>query len=203
MKISVILAHPRPESFNHAIAQVVVDTLKESGHGVMFHDLYGEGFDPVLSAGEIARAARLPQQIERHCQEIAAADGIVFVHPNWWGMPPAMMKGWVDRVMRSGVAYRFLEGDNGAGTPEGLLRARAALVVNTSDTPEERERAVFGDPLEGIWKTCICAYCGIPVFRRRMFGVVVTSTEEERRSWLAEVRKITLGTFPGSCVLRF
>lgn len=195
MQISVILAHPRPGSFNHAIAHTVVETLTDSGHSVAFHDLYAEQFVPVLLSGEITRDAVLPPQIALHCAEIASAEGLVIVHPNWWGMPPAILKGWVDRVIRSGVAYRFIEGDNGEGIPEGLLRAKAALVFNTSDTPPERELQVFGDPLEGIWKTCICAYCGIPVFRRRTFCVIVTSTDEQRKAWLAEARDLTKATF--------
>jgi putative NADPH-quinone reductase len=195
MQISVILAHPRPGSFNHAIARAVVGTLTDCGHSVAFHDLYAEQFDPILPSGEITRDAVLPPQISLHCAEIASAEGLVVVHPNWWGMPPAILKGWVDRVIRSGVAYRFIEGDNGEGVPEGLLRARAALVFNTSDTPPERELQIFGDPLEGIWKTCICAYCGIPVFRRRTFGVIVTSTDEQRKAWLAEARDLTRATF--------
>ena len=196
MKVSVILAHPRPGSFNHAIALTVVETLRSSGHSVAFHDLYAEKFDPILLTEEISRNSSLPPLVAQHCKEIAAADGIVFVHPDWWGMPPAILKGWVDRVLRPGVAYRFAETDSGEGVPEGLLRARVALVFNTSNTPEQREHDVFGDPLEGIWKTCICAFCGIPVFHRRMFGVVVTSSDEQRKAWLADVRKMTRGMFP-------
>jgi NAD(P)H dehydrogenase (quinone) len=131
-----------------------------------------------------------------HCTEIAAADGIVIVHPDWWGQPPAILKGWVDRVLRPGVAYRFLEGDSGEGIPAGLLRAKAALVFNTSNTPRERELASFGDPLERLWRDCIFSLCGVPVVQRRMFSVVVTSTEQERRGWLEEVRDTVNRTFP-------
>lgn len=62
------------------------------------------------------------------------------------------MKGWVDRVLREEVAYIFPKEDNGGGLPIGLLKAKAALVFNTSNTPEEREQSVFGDPLQRIWK---------------------------------------------------
>lgn len=196
MKISVILAHPHPGSFNHAIAGMVNGTLRQNGHQVNFHDLYAEGFDPVLYHDEIPRDALLPEDIARHCAEIAAADGIIVVHPDWWAMPPAILKGWVDRVLRPGIAYRFAETDSGEGIPEGLLPARAAIVFNTSNTPQKREQEIFADPLEGIWKTCICSFCGIPVFYRTMFSVVVTSTEVERRAWLDEVREITARFFP-------
>ncbi|MCC7567733.1 MAG: NAD(P)H-dependent oxidoreductase [Methanoregulaceae archaeon] len=196
MFISVILAHPHPGSFNHAVAETVVAALTEFGHTVAFHDLYAEKFDPLLPYPEIDRDARLPSFVAEHCREIAAADGLVIVHPNWWGMPPAVMKGWIDRVLRPGVAYRFREGDAGEGVPEGLLKAKAALVLNTSNTPEQRELDVFGDPLERLWKDCVCMFCGIPVFRRRMFGVVVTSTREQRQSWLDEACSLTREVFP-------
>ena len=196
MKVSVILAHPGPGSFNHAIAATVVKTLAENGHTIAFHDLYAEHFDPVLPYAEIPRDAPLDPVIARQCSEIATADGIVIVHPDWWGQPPAILKGWIDRVIRPGIAYRFREGDNGEGIPEGLLAAKAALVFNTANTPAERERAVFGDPLERLWKDCIFSFCGVPVVHRRMFAVVVTSTAEERAGWLAEAAALTRQYFP-------
>jgi putative NADPH-quinone reductase len=190
MDILVILAHPTPGSFNHAIAETVVHTLEQSGHSGVFHDLYAKGFDPILPTDEIAREVVLDALVAEHCDQLAAADGIVIVHPNWWGMPPAILKGWVDRVVRPGVAYEFEEEDSGEGIPIGLLKAKAAVVFNTSNTPEQREQGVFGDPLENLWKTCIFDLCGVPEFHRRNFTVVVTSTEEERKEWLGEVGEI-------------
>ncbi len=195
MHISVILAHPDPNSFNHAIAQTAARELARIGHAVHFHDLYAEGFNPLLPAGEFPRNASLPPEVSDHCREIAQADGIVIVHPDWWGQPPAILKGWVDRVLRPGVAYEFLEGDAGEGIPAGLLQARAAVVFNTSNTPAKREADVFGDPLETLWKSCIFDFCGVKRVYRKMFGVVVTSTQEERERWLDEVRTMLDGSF--------
>lgn len=190
MKISVILAHPDQASLNHAIAETVVQTLLDHGHMVFFHDLYAEEFDPILPAAEIPQGAPLAPVIRGHCEEIRAADGIVIIHPNWWGQPPAILKGWIDRVIRPGVAYAFQEGDNGEGVPQGLLQARTAVVLNTSNTPADRELSVFGDPLELLWKHCILGLCGVENFYRKMFCVVVTSTLEQRLGWLAEVGEI-------------
>ncbi|ABS27465.1 NAD(P)H-dependent oxidoreductase [Anaeromyxobacter sp. Fw109-5] len=194
MNVLVVLGHPKQGSFNHALADAAVATLRSGGHEVAFHDLYQERFDPVLPAEEIRSADGLPPLVAEHCRAVSACDGIVIVHPNWWGQPPAILKGWVDRVVRGGVAYRFDEGDSGEGVPIPLLRARAALVLNTTDTPLEREHAEFGDPLDTIWKNCILRYCGVRTVVRRTYGVVVTSTPEMRRRWLddtvAEVRAL-------------
>jgi NAD(P)H dehydrogenase (quinone) len=196
MKILIVLAHPDSASFNAAIGRTACETLVQDGHVVDFHDLYAERFDPLLQSGEIPKDAGLDPVIRRHCEEIAQADGIVVVHPNWWGQPPAILTGWVDRVMRPGTAYEFLEEDDGEGVPRGLLKARAALVFNTSNTAPEREQAVFGDPLERIWKDCIFDLCGVSHFCRKTFGVMVTSTPTQRASWLQAVKTTVRHYFP-------
>jgi len=196
VKVSVILAHPQKGSFNHAIALTAIAQLQYNGHEVHFHDLYAEKFDPILPSEEIPRDATLPEEMAIHCKEISEAEGIVIVHPNWWGQPPAILKGWIDRVIRPGCAYEFLEGDAGEGIPNGLLRARIALIFNTSNTQTEREKNVFGDPLETLWKNCIFALCGVGQTYRRMFNIIVTSTEEERKAWLDEVRQNINTFFP-------
>ncbi len=196
MHVLLLLAHPTPGSFNHALAAAVQETAQALGHTVTAHDLYAEGFDALLPGAEIPRNAVLPEAIAVHCAELAAADGIVVVHPNWWGMPPAILVGWVDRIVRPGLAYEFLEGDSGEGVPHGLLKARAALVLNTSNTPLAREQEVFGDPLERIWRDCVFDLCGVPLVRRRMFETIVTSSNDQRANWLAEARQLTATTFP-------
>jgi putative NADPH-quinone reductase len=197
MNISIILAHPNPGSFNHAIANTAAETLRQLGHGVVLHDLHEEQFQPLLPASELQKNAKLDPVIARHCSEIVAADGIIIVHPNWWGMPPAILKGWIDRVLRMDVAYRFVANDKGEGVPVGLLNAKSAIVFNTANTPEDREKEVFGDPLETLWKKCVFDLCGTKKVHRRTFSVVVTSTPRQRAEWLAEVRDIVTRGFPG------
>lgn len=196
MKISVILGHPYENSFNSAIAKMVVETLKESGHMVMFHDLYREEFNPVIPKDELVSDQTKDSLIEVHQQEIREADGIIIVHPNWWGQPPAILKGWVDRVLRENIAYTFPEGDNGGGLPIGLLKAKAGLVFNTSNTPEKREIEIFGDPLERLWKDCIFDFCGVSVFDRLMFRVVADSNLAEREQWLNQTKNMVKHYFP-------
>lgn len=187
MKILVILAHPEKDSFNHAIVDSAIARLKKLGHEVCFHDLYEEAFDPVIPAHEIPRNGIYDSVIKKHCAELKDSDGIIIVHPNWWGQPPAILKGWIDRVIRPGIAYEFQEGDNGEGVPIGLLKTNTALVFNTSNTSKEREENIFFDPLENIWKNCIFYLCGIKIFYRKMFRILVTSTDEQRQEWLREV----------------
>lgn len=197
MEISVILAHPYSLSFNHAIYQTVLETLYENGHQVNAHNLYEEGFDPLLAGSELVNGETSDPLVLKHRQEIRDAKGIVIIHPNWWGQPPAILTGWIDRVLRSGVAYEFDEGDDGSGVPKGLLEAETAMVFNTSNTTAEREMRVFGDPLERIWRDCVFDFCGIKNFYRKMFRIIVSSTQEEREEWLEEVKGTIDSYFPG------
>jgi putative NADPH-quinone reductase len=199
--IVVLLAHPRAGSFNHALAERACTTLSELSIDFRFHDLYAEGFDPLLRAEEAYTTGQSVEAVlaaaddpilRQHRRELTAARGLVVIHPNWWGMPPAILTGWIDRVLVPGVAYRLpAEG----GEPESLLNLRNLLVINTSDTPEDRERELFHDPLESIWGRCLVPYIGNPTFLRIVFRVVADATEPERRAWLTDTANFTRTTF--------
>jgi len=191
MNVFVLIGHQQTGSFCHAIAAAAIDELKAAGHDVVYHDLYVEKFDPILPADEVPKDAKLDPVVERHCREVVAADAYIFVHPNWWAMPPAILKGWLDRVWRQGVVYQF--GPNGA---EPFLTGRRAVVFTTSNTPRDDELRLFGDPLENLWKTCICKLVGIEDFQRRNFESIIMSTPEQREAWLDEVRSIVRRRFP-------
>ena len=105
-------------------------------------------------------------------------------------------KGWVDRVLRPGVAYEFIGEDQGDGVPNGLLKAGSAIVFNTSNTITEREKNVFGDPLETIWKNCIFSLCGVNNFYRHTFNIMVVSTKTQRKQWLQEVQRTIDRIYP-------
>jgi NAD(P)H dehydrogenase (quinone) len=188
MNILIILGHPDNNSFNHAIADICKNRLMDNGHSVIFHDLYAEGFNPVIDTREIPRNGQIDDKIKRHCDDLIKSDGIIIIHPNWWGQPPAIMKGWIDRILRPGFAYEFEEGDNGEGIPIGLLKAKTGLVFNTSNTSEERENNIFKDPLDTIWRNCIFDFCGVKQFDRLMFRIIVNSDFNQRQIWLNEVK---------------
>jgi putative NADPH-quinone reductase len=101
------------------------------------------------------------------------------------------LKGWLDRVWRQGVVYRF-----GPASVEQLLAGRRAVVFTTSNTPRDDELRLYGDPLENLWKACVFGMCGVDDFVRRNFESIVMSTPEQRHEWLEEVRRIVRERFP-------
>lgn len=93
MKASVILAHPYAKSFNHSIYQTVVDSLEKYNVVVYGHDLYKENFQPVLSEVELGSDLSDDILVKQYANELVDSDFIIFIHPNWWGQPPAILKG--------------------------------------------------------------------------------------------------------------
>jgi putative NADPH-quinone reductase len=193
MKVLVVIGHQNPNqnSFCHAITQTIVDQLQSDGHEVIYHDLYAENFDPILTQEELKTVEPACPVVRQHISELLSADGIVIVHPNWWGQPPAVLKGWVDRVFRQGMVYRFT-----AEGPVGELAGKRALVITTSNTPREVELQVYDDPLENLWKNVTFALVGLTDFVRRNFESIVMSTPEQREGWLAEAQRLTQDRFP-------
>lgn len=196
MKVLVVIGHQSPgqTSFCHAIARTVVETLRSVGHEAVFHDLYAERFDPVLTQEELDADAPEDMALRRHLDELVGADGYVIVHPNWWGQPPAILKGWIDRVIRNGQVYRF--GADGSVT--STIAGRTALVLTTSNTPRDVELECYGDPLENLWKNCIFGLVGVTNFARRNFESIIMSTPAQRENWLAETKELVEKQFPAS-----
>lgn len=195
----IVVAHPRTGSFAHAMAREAERTLTEAGHQVAWHDLYAEGFDPVLVEAEIVFGRHRGEDaftvggdplVTQHRRELAVADTLVVAHPNWWGKPPGMMAGWLDRVLSPGVAYRF---DVAVGHPEFLLPLRHLVVLNTSDTTPHREATEIGDPLEAMWRNAVGGYLPHAQVRRMTAAPIGASTPQQRAHWLAQARDLALG----------
>lgn len=121
MQVLVVAAHPCAESFNHAILDRACRGLRSGGHSVDVVDLYQlheQGFDPVMREAEwvgyVADSASpeapspggaVDPLIAAHIDLVTGADAIVFVYPTWWSSVPAILKGWLERVLRPGVAF--------------------------------------------------------------------------------------------------
>lgn len=127
---AVILCHPDLSSFNHAIASTYCDTVRAAGQEVVFRDLYAVGFDPVLKAAERPTnvAAVYGEDVLAEVDMIGGCDVFVLVYPIWFGTPPAMLKGYVERVFGAGVQPEALQGR----VRSDLLGGKRLLSFSTS-----------------------------------------------------------------------
>lgn len=132
MKVHVVHCHPVPDSFGAECRDRVLAGLQAAGHEVRLLDLYAEGFTPELSAWEREHHLDDPSEkpdIARHAADLQWCDALVLVYPTWFSGQPAMLKGWIDRVWVSGVAYEL---PNGSGVIRPKLTNIKRLVVVTT-----------------------------------------------------------------------
>lgn len=144
MRVHVIFAHPVETSFNAAMHRMVVETLTDAGHEVDDCDLYAEGFDAVLSRQERLNYHDTDinrQPVAAYVDRLLNAEALVFVHPIWNFGLPAILKGYMDRVLLPGVSFHISDGK----LSPGLLHLRKLACVVTYGA--QRWRAmVLGDP---------------------------------------------------------
>jgi putative NADPH-quinone reductase len=136
MRLLIVHAHPSPESFNAALFRVAAEAARAAGHEVRVTDLHAEGFNPVMGPDEWQGQAdenATPPDVVPHIENLRWAEGLILVYPTWWSAQPALLKGWMDRVWRPGIAF-FIPA---AGSPmqPGLTNIRLVGVITTLGSP--------------------------------------------------------------------
>ncbi|MBX6395610.1 MAG: NAD(P)H-dependent oxidoreductase [Alicyclobacillaceae bacterium] len=187
MHVLIVYAHPDPHSLNRAALEAILRGLGETRHEVSVVDLYREHFHPVLVYGEGVRRRDLKDDPEtaRYRELLRRADHILFIYPLWWYGPPAVLKGFLDRVLVSGFAYTYK-----GRVPRGLLKGKSAWVVYTADSPRWYIRLFRRDAEWIIMKRAVLRFCGIRKVRRLMFGGVRYSSERKRKRWLETLYRL-------------
>jgi len=115
MKVLYVYCHPLPESFHAAIRSEALAGLKEAGHAVDLCDLYAEKFDPVMSEQErrdYHDLAKNQSGVTCYVRRLREADALICQFPVWSFGPPAMLKGWMDRLLMPGVAFDLSNPNN-------------------------------------------------------------------------------------------
>ncbi len=147
MRILLVYCHPCPESFVAAVRDTAAAALTAAGHEVDLLDLHGEGFDPVMRADE-RRGYHTPgeneQPVAAHLARLRACEGLLFIYPTWWYGPPAMLKGWLDRVWVPHATFGMPE----KGKPIGRVLTNIRLIgaISTLGSPWWWWRLVMGEP---------------------------------------------------------
>jgi len=184
----IIYAHPDPKSFNHAILDALVDALNAQGHQVRVRDLYAIQFNPFLTDEDEAACIKNqpPDDIRAEHQHVAWADMIIFIGPLWWGGLPAAAKGYMDRVFSNGFAYT---GDESG--VKGLLSGKKLFTIMTGDAPASvyEDTGLF-EGINKIFDAIFADFCGLKVAGHKYFMGISTSSDQDRKAMLDEVKKI-------------
>lgn len=187
-RVLVILGHPSDDSFCGALGAHYADAARSAGHAVRVLALGELAFDPVLR-----HAYRTEQALEADLQQAQAhllwAQHLVLVFPIWWGGVPALLKGFLDRVLLPGFAFQY---QGGSPFPKKLLAGRTADLLVSMDTPPWYYRWVYAMPgLHQIRRTTL-AFCGIRPKKTLTFGPMLGSSPHQRDAWLGKVRALAM-----------
>ncbi len=183
-QITVIQGHPAEQSFCGSLATEYAQGAVEAGHVVRTIVVRDLAFDPILHEGY-----RVVQPLEpdlvRAQDDIKAADHVVMIYPIWWGGMPALLKGFIDRVLLPGFAFKYRQ-----GSPwwDKYLTGKTGHILATMDTPPWYFRIVYRDAGINQMRRAILEYCGIKPVRVTRIGRVKDAPDAWKRAWLSKAR---------------
>jgi NAD(P)H dehydrogenase (quinone) len=189
----IILSHPRVKSFNRSIVEAYTAALAERGHSVACHDLYAMGFNPILSAGDIAAIAtgKPTRDIRKELNAIQSAKAITLISPLWWSDFPAMLKGYIDRVFTAGSAYLSKDKNH----RPSLSGKKGAIIITSEASRDELKNSGVLRDLTKRHKGMM-EYCGIELLGQLYLDAIEPSMSRaagERH--LEAVRRFVRHTF--------
>lgn len=192
MKTLVVHCHPNPESFSTALYATTCETLRRAGHELRAVDLYAEGFDPVMSREErvayVDNPGLIEARVQSHVDALRWAEHLVFVYPVWFHGPPAMLKGWLERVLLPGVAFLVAQ-RKGEKTTPGLRHIHRLTVITSGGSPRWW-LWVIGDPNRRLFGRAIRALCARSCkLTWHQLHSMNNVTQQERTRFIARVAR--------------
>lgn len=194
MNHAIIIAHPNPSSLTHSVARTYGDSVEALGQQVIVRDLYAMGFDPCLRAGEIPQSSGylFGADVVAERKVLADVDVFAFVYPLWFNAPPAILKGYVDRVFSMGFGY-----EPGLGGTESLLDGKKLISFTTSGAPDQWVHDTGAlQTLMSLFDHHLGAMCGLQVVDHVHAGGIVSDiTAEAGEGVLDGVRRAVSAHF--------
>ncbi|MCT8998555.1 NAD(P)H-dependent oxidoreductase [Chelativorans intermedius] len=186
-RIVIIQGHPDPDPrrYCRALADAYAQGAAAAGHQVTRIDLSSLDF-PLLRKQEDFLHGALPRELEPAKEAILKAEHLVFVFPLWLGTMPALLKGFLEQVMRPGVAFAY----DSKGFPRTLLSGRSARIIVTMGMPAFFYRWwFFSHGLSGMRRN-ILKFAGLAPVRETLFGMIEAAGDSKRRKWLDQMRRL-------------
>ncbi|AZO21849.1 MULTISPECIES: NAD(P)H-dependent oxidoreductase [unclassified Mesorhizobium] len=188
-RILIVIGHPdpSPERLCRALAAAYAEGAQRAGHVVRKIDLAALEF-PLLRTTQEFEHGVVPDSLKEAAEAVIWAQHIVFVFPLWLGTMPAMLKAFLEQVMRPGVAFAYP--DKGIGLPKTLLRGRSARLVVTMGMPAAVYRLWFlGHGLAGMRRS-ILNFAGIKPVRETLFGMIANASDAKRAGWMKQMQSL-------------
>ncbi|OYT95184.1 MAG: NADPH:quinone reductase, partial [Pseudomonas sp. PGPPP3] len=171
-RVAVIVGHPAADSWCGALADSYAAAARAGGHEVRMVHLAQLDFDPSLHEGYRQIQALEPDLLAAQAT-VAWAEHVVIAYPIWWGSVPALLKGFLDRILLPGFAFKYRPGK---AFPDQLLRGRSAQLLVSMDTPPWYFRWVYRMPGIVQLKRTTLEFCGIAPVKVAAFGPLISSS---------------------------
>ncbi|QYJ67413.1 NAD(P)H-dependent oxidoreductase [Flavobacterium litorale] len=185
-KIVIINGHPKPNSFNTALAEAYKQGAIAGGAIIREINIGQLQFNPNLSDG-YSEITELEPDLIAAWEKIKWANHLVWVHPVWWGGLPAITKGFIDRLFLPGMAFKYREN---SVFWDKLLKGKTARIITTMDQPGWYYWLVFGRPSINQLKKTVLQFCGVKPVKVTAIGIIKTSSVAQREKWLQRVRML-------------
>ncbi|MCF7928993.1 MAG: NAD(P)H-dependent oxidoreductase [Spirochaetales bacterium] len=185
--ICIIYAHPWDGSLNRAVLAALERGIRSGGGKADVIDLYAEGFDPVMSEADLAlygEGRSTDPKVAEYQQRIDRASHIIFLFPVWWQGPPAVLKGFLDKVLLPGWSY-----EPGPLFPRGFLKQLSATVVVTLGAPLWYFRIRYRNPLRGAFAVGSLKFVGIRRTKLLAIGRIGDRKRSSIEAWLGRVER--------------
>lgn len=189
-KVLIINGHPDKESFCFGLHQSYKKGSLEAGNEVKEIILSEMEFNPILQYGYRKRTELEPDLLDAW-QKLQWAEHIVWIYPTWWAAPPALMKGFIERLFLPGFTFEYQET---SPFPKKLLKGKTSEIISTMDSPVWYYKWIVKDVGGKMIRKNIGAFCGIKNIRTTYLAVVKQSTPEKRQQWLDKVKAIAKKT---------
>ncbi|PKA99218.1 putative NADPH-quinone reductase [Flavobacteriaceae bacterium MAR_2009_75] len=182
-KILIINGHPDAESFNSALADAYLKGAQKSSAEVAYINLRDLQFNLNLQYGYRKRTELEPDLLDAQ-EKLKWADHLVWIYPVWWGSIPALMKGFLDRVLLPGFAFQKREGSLWW---DKFFTGKTARLITTMDQPAWYYRLFNGSPSHKAMKKQTLQFIGVKSVKITAIGPVRLSKESFREKWLQKV----------------
>jgi NAD(P)H dehydrogenase (quinone) len=186
MKTTIVLAHPWHGSFNKAILDVVEKEMKNKNKDTVLIDLNKDQFNPVMQEAELALFSKgqyLDEQVKKYQTILTDSDELIFIFPVWWYNLPAILKGFLDKVILKSFAYQEAK----AGIKGLLTQIKQATVITTSQAPTWYLKYVMGNPIKNAFIKGTLHGIGIKNVKWFHHGNATSGTDKARNSFLIKI----------------
>lgn len=188
MRTLIILGHPDKNSFCGALADSYEKGAREKGGEVERLNLGKLNFDPILRLG-YKEEQKLEADLVKSQRLIKWASHIVIIYPVWWSGPPALLKGFIDRVFLPGFAFKAREN---SASWDKLLKDKSARLIITSDAPSWWLYAAYFHPALNMMKKATLEFCGVTPVDVTSFGMIKKASEEKKAKYVYEAYRLGL-----------